>query len=230
MNALQPAVAKSFLRQLSGFRGYPKDDEAQGRFIEVLCEVSLSVEHALAIIWAFDENFPTIREIRDTAYNLRSKFDPKLDQRAEWESKYGKPDTGWSERFAERAANAVPSPGRVDPEARKRQYGEERRAMLRQAIRDSLYYTEGPGSGRPDSFWHEAVQKHKRNHPAEVAAFRLQLQQSGWDVLMAVDWLKSMPVVPVRQSSPVAVLERPITQADVKAELQRAGREPGDEE
>ena len=229
MNALQPAVAKSFLRQLSGFRGYPKDDEAQGRFIEVLCEVSLSVEHALAIIWAFDENFPTIREIRDTAYNLRSKFEPKVDQKAEWEAKYGKPDPGWSERFQARAAAAVPSPG-IDPEARKRQFSAESRAVLWQAIRDSLYYDEGPGSGRPDSFWHEAAQKHKRNHPAEVAAFRLQLQQSGWDVLMAVDWLKSMPVVPSRQSAPVAVLERPITQADVKAELQRAGREAGDGE
>ena len=106
----------------------------------------------------------------------------------------------------------------------------EKRAMLWQAIRDSLYYTEGPGSGRPDQFWSAATEKHKRNHPAEVAAFRVQLAESGWERLMAVDWLKAMPVAPVRSAAAVAVLERPVTEADIKRELKKAGREPGDDE
>lgn len=50
MTQVQPTVARSFLRQLSGFRGYPRDAEGEGRFVEVLCEISLSVEHALAIV------------------------------------------------------------------------------------------------------------------------------------------------------------------------------------
>jgi hypothetical protein len=110
-------------------------------------------------------------------------------------------------------------------------YPDQKRAMLWQAIRDSIYYTEGPGSnGQPDRFWSPAMEKHNRNHPAEVAAFRIQLAESGWPVLMAVDWLKSMPVMARPQRAPVAVLEKPVTQKDIDAELRRVGRESGDGE
>lgn len=224
MNALQPTVARGLLRTLSGFRGYPRG-EGETRFVDVLCEISLSVEHAASTLLCFDADFPTIRELRDAALNLRPKFEAKVDQRAQWEREYGKPDADWSRRFTGAAAGTVPN---IDPKVRKQQYQEERRAMLWQAIRDSLYYTEGPGR-KVDQFWAEAAAKHKRNHPAEVAAFRIQLDESGWDVLMAVDWLKSMPKAPVRQQSAVAVLERPIRQTDIDAELRKAGREPGDD-
>jgi hypothetical protein len=228
MNQLQPSVAQSFIRQLSGFQGYPRTDEARARFAEVLCEVSLSVEHALAIIWAFEENFPTLKEIRDAAFNLRPKFEPKVDQREQWEKEYGKPDPAWSARFAEKAAGMTAT---VDPKERKRLYAEEKRAMLWQAIRDSLYYTEGPGARGPDQFWSAAAQKHARNHPAEVAAFRVQLAESGWDTLMAVDWLKSMPVAPARPAAhSIALGGRPITAEDVNRELRAQGRESGDGE
>src|ERR1035437_5450477 len=103
MSALQPEVAKAVLRLLSGFRGYPRG-EGENRFVLALCEMSLSVEHALGIVEAFDGDFPTIREMRDAALNLRPKFEPKIDQRPEWEKQYGKPDPLWSARFQEKAA------------------------------------------------------------------------------------------------------------------------------
>lgn len=226
MTNVQPTVARSFLRQLSGFRGYPKDAEGEGRFVEALCEVSLSVEHALAIVWAFDENFPTIREIRDTAYNLRAKFERKPDQTKEWEAKYGKPDPAFSERIINTAMGATA----LDPAKRKALHVEESRAMLWQAIRDSLYYTEGP-SRRVDQFWAEAAAKHARNHPEEVAAFRRQLEESGWDVLMAVDWQKGLkPVTRPLRPAPVLIPDKTITQADIDEELRKAGRQSGDGE
>ena len=90
----RPAVAFSIcaalLRDLAGFRGYPRDGER--RFVEVLQEVSISVEHARAIVLTFQEEFPTIREIRDVAMNIRSQFQPPEDQRAKWEAEYGKPE------------------------------------------------------------------------------------------------------------------------------------------
>jgi hypothetical protein len=221
------SVAKVLFESLSGFRGYPKPGPGLDHFVEAFQSSVVSVAHARAVIASFDGDMPTIREIKDQAFNLRSQFETTVDQRKEWEAKYGPPDPMWSGRFMNGAmGTSIP---KIDPVDRKRQHVEESRAMLWQAIRDSLYYTEGPGARGPDGFWHDAAEKHKRNHAAEVTAFRIQLMESGWDVLMAVDWLKTMPKAPIRQGA-VAVLERPITQADIDAELRNKKRESGDGE
>src|ERR1017187_9494573 len=239
MNNLQPAVARGLLRTLSGFRGYPRGD-GEAPFVETLCEISLSVEHASSTLLCFDAEFPTIRELRDAALNLRPKFEAKRDQHAEWEREYGPPDLAWSRRFAQGATENAPT---VDPQARKRQHQEERRAMLWQAIRDSIYYTEGPGKIELDNtlgakernfsrqFWRDAANRNPKNHPEEVAAFRAELQESSWDKLMAYDWVRgTFPPAAQRRTLPDAPLPGAITEADVKRELQKAGREPGDDE
>jgi hypothetical protein len=198
--------------------------------VDALCEISLSVEHAASTLLCFDGEFPTIREMREAALNLRPKFEAKADQKKEWEAKYGKPDPGWSQRFTEGATANAPT---LDPVARKKQHREERRAMLWQAIRDSIYYTEGPGSRGPDQFWSSAMERHSRNHPVEVAAFRKELEQSSWKELMVYDWARGdWPPAALASASaaPVPVLANPITQSDIDAELRRAGREPGDGE
>ena len=200
-------------------------------FVEAFQSSVVSVAHARAVISSFDGAMPTIREIKDLAFNLRAKFETTVDQRKEWEAKYGPPDPMWSDRFMAGAmGTSIP---KIDPVDRRRQHVEEKRAMLWQAIRDSLYYTEGPGARGPDDFWYEAAEKHKRNHPAEATAFRIQLEESGWDVLMAVDWLKSPPKAAGRRAvtqKPVAVLESPITEEDVRRELRKQGRDSGDGE
>ena len=251
MSNLQPDIGKSLLRQLSGFRGYPKairladgnlDSTGEARFVDCLCEISLSVEHAIAIVDSFDGEFPTIREMRDTALNLRPKFEAKVDERKKWEAKYGKPKPEWSVKFTARATADV---GIVDAIVRKKQHAEESRALLWQAIRDSIYYTE-TSMGRTDlasiedkddrihafKFWRQAAQRNQRNHPAECAAFRVELATGGWDKLMDYDWANGTfpPVARQAASGAVAVLERPITQADIDAELRNKKREPGDEE
>jgi hypothetical protein len=226
MSAVAFSVGKGLLSQLLGFRKAPQSDGIN-RFVEALCECSISVEHAMAVIETFDYEFPTVREIRDAAHNLRPKFEPKVDPKEQWEKEYGKPDVEWSRRMT--SATGIASDVKVDPAERKRLYTEENRAVLWQAIRDSIYYTEGPGARGPDQFWSAAMAKHNRNHPAEVAAFRVQLAECGWDQLMAVDWLKSMPVMVRPQRASVA-LANPITQADVDRELGRVGRETGDGE
>ena len=229
MNAVQPQVGLGLLRRLVGFKGYPRK-EGEGRFVEVLCEVSLSVEHCSAIIESFDSEFPTLREMRDTASNLRPRFEGTEDQRAKWEAKYGKPDPTFSRRITGAAgANHV----------------QERRAILWQSIRDAIFYTEEQ-AGRMDlsgiddkserinafKFWKKSAVNNQRNYPAEVQAFRKELDLSSWDELMAYDWARGdwPPSVLLSVAAAPVPLANPITQVDVDRELGRVGRESGDGE
>ena len=230
MNNLQPAVARGLLRTLSGFRGYPRGD-GESRFVDELCEISLSVEHAASTLLCFDGEFPTIREMREAALNQRAKFEVKADQKKEWEAKYGKPDPMFSRRLLGAATVS---------------HVQERRAMLWEAIRDSIFYTE-TSMGRQDlssiedkderihafQFWKSAAVRNQRNHPAECQSFRKELERSSWDELMVYDWARGnfppcalAPAAP----APTPALTNPITQADIDAELKRAGRESGDGE
>jgi hypothetical protein len=91
MSAVEFAVGKGLLLHLQGFRKAPVG-VGFDRFAEVLCECSISVEHATAVVESFDNEFPTVRDIRETAHNLRPKFEAKVNQRKEWEAQYGKPE------------------------------------------------------------------------------------------------------------------------------------------
>lgn len=85
-------VAAVTLRQLSGFVGYPKAGPGEEYFIDAFQMACISVDHARAVIAAFDEHMPTLKEIRETALNLKPKFEPPSEsQRAQWEREYGKP-------------------------------------------------------------------------------------------------------------------------------------------
>ncbi len=234
------SVAKALFQALSGFRGYPKPGPGEDHFVEAFQSSVVSVAHARAVIASFDGVMPTVREIRDAAFNLRPQFETTVDQRKEWEAKYGPPDPMWSANLIDKLASKS---AKLDPIERKRQHLEDRRAMLWQAIRDSMYYTEGPGKidldnilgakerGFSRRFWREAAQRNAANHPVEVALFRIELEASDWKTLMAFNWEKGSPApAPIRETGAVAVLERPITQADIDAELRRAGRQPGDGE
>jgi hypothetical protein len=92
-------VATALLRRLSGFRGYPNGEAGEAVFIEAVQEFCISVDHARALVDAFDENFPTLRELRDQALNLKAKFDPPPDLRKQWEAEYGPPDIEFYKRL-----------------------------------------------------------------------------------------------------------------------------------
>jgi hypothetical protein len=235
------SVAKALFQALSGFKGYPRPGLGEDYFVEAFQASVVSVAHARAVLASFDGVMPTIREIKDSAFNLRPKFENTVDQLKEWEAKYGPPDPMWS---ANLIGKLVAKPGKIDPSERARQHAEERRAMLWQAIRDSLYYTEGPGKIEVDNmlgrdernfsrkFWREAAQRNEEKHPVENALFRIELEASSWKELMNFNWESGPPApAPVRQvaSGAVAVLEHPITAEDVQRELRAQGREPGDE-
>src|SRR5271166_2163584 len=155
-------VARGFFRLLSGFRGYPKAGPGEDHFIKAFRESVVSVEHAMAVVNAFSNTMPTIQEIRESALNLRPKFEQKVDQTAEWEAKYGKPDTQWASKLLGNHERAIG-------------------AVHWQAIRDSLYYTEGPGRGKPSGFWQEAMERHLATRPNEVAALRAEVAEYGWE-------------------------------------------------
>jgi hypothetical protein len=90
--ALTFPVARQLLQKLSGFRGYPANASGEDHFAEQLRACVQSVEHAEAVIATFGGNFPTLDEIRACAHSLRPQFEPRIDQRAEWEKVYGKPE------------------------------------------------------------------------------------------------------------------------------------------
>lgn len=87
------SIALTLLRsELAGYRGYPNSEAGEDRFARELATVAISVDHATSIVEAFEETFPTIKELRDTASNLRVKFEEsERDRRKEWERIYGKP-------------------------------------------------------------------------------------------------------------------------------------------
>ena len=236
------SVAKALFQALSGFKGYPRPGIGEDHFVEAFQASVVSVAHARAVLASFDGDMPTIREIKDSAFNLRPKFENTVDQLKEWESKYGPPDPMWSAKLVDRLKGGSAT---LDPQARKQQHAEERNAMLWQAIRDSIYYTEGPGKIELDNmigaternfsrkFWREAAQRNTENHAVDVALFRIELGQSNWKELMQFDWQKGPPAptaVLARKPSSVTVLENPITEADVKRELRAQGRASGDGE
>ena len=78
-----------FRHQFEGFRGYPRENDS--RFLEVFHESSVSVSHARATAEAFEQAMPTLQDIRDTARNLRPKFEAQVSQREQWEREYGPP-------------------------------------------------------------------------------------------------------------------------------------------
>lgn len=188
-------VATALLRQLAGFRGYPKEGPGEDYFIQAICDHSISVDHAIAIVRAFDGDFPRLAEIRDTAYNLRPRFERVKDERREWERLYGKPDPNWTRTLTGN-------------------YTQQKARMLWQRIRDIVYYTEGPGRNEKHDvkFWTQAALRLRRDHPAELQKFRENDLPMGWEELMKSDWVREM------EAEPVPVPANAITQADIDRE------------
>lgn len=85
------SVCKATFRDLSGFRGYPKEGPGEDYFVKAFQAAIVSVDHGRAVVASFTGVMPTIQEIRDSAFALRSQFQPPEDLKAKWEEVYGKP-------------------------------------------------------------------------------------------------------------------------------------------
>ncbi len=88
------------------------------------------------------------------------------------EKQYGKPDPAWSRRLLQSVTH-------------KEQMSE----FLLITVRDTIYYTEGPGRKTLEGktleakldreFWQEALENYTRRHPDVVAAIRAEVQREG---------------------------------------------------
>lgn len=75
--AVTDKIAVMLVKQhLAGLRGYPTLKEGESQLVRTLQGAALSVQHAEATLETFDDICPTPREIKDTAFNLRPKFEP----------------------------------------------------------------------------------------------------------------------------------------------------------
>jgi hypothetical protein len=83
-------VALHLIRHhLSGFRGYPRDVRGEEVFARCLQECCCSVSHAESVLVGFGGEFPTKNQIIQGANDVRERFEPTAETRAEWERKYG---------------------------------------------------------------------------------------------------------------------------------------------
>jgi hypothetical protein len=168
-----------FRHQLGGFPNYPLKRDA--RFLEVFNEVCISVEHAQSVILAFEVKLPTLQDIRDCAANLRPRFEDLPNPEKEWAAQYGAPNPNWSK-------NLVGN------------WGQQRQRVLWQAIRDAIYYTEGPGQADIErlqdakarkadrEFWTRIALDLRKFHPVELEEFRQTELPRGWQDLRREDW------------------------------------------
>ena len=206
-------VCQALMEQyLSGYRGYPNSAKGVRRFAEAVQANAISVEHAEAFLQVFDDVFPTVRQIHDSALNCRPRFEQAAEeaQQVQWRREYGDP-------------------------AEFQLYPSDRMAMHWQALRDALYYTEGPGAyelldiegrkerGKHQQYWDEAQKYNFENHAESVEFVRAQAASLGWPALLK---LKASPTSPFPYREPVhrasARLRlhnvgKPITQADIDA-------------
>lgn len=190
--AVQFDVCKALIqRRLRGFRGAPRSDDDWDTFAEDLQAVAVSVEHVQACLQRFDEEMPTIRQLRDVAMNLRPRFEATPDRVAQWRRDYGK-----AEPLSTNPADEL--------------------AMHWQAFRDVLYYSEGPGERKP--FWEAALMRDEKMHPESLAFVRRQVVRIGWAAIMKLSASpEPMPYTKpnYRRIAALAPAGAPITQADM---------------
>lgn len=156
---------------LSGYRGYPYNEAGENRFGGAIRDNCISVDHARATLESFDEDFPTVRMIHDAAISLRTKFEPQVDQQAEWRKEFG-----------------AAQPFRVPS---------DELSMHWQSFRDALYYTEGPGAaGKRGGYWEGVAMSNQSAHPQSIAWVRHLIAGIGWTVAMRQEECPSgMPYV-----------------------------------
>ncbi len=73
MNFLTEPVARMLLRRIAGCPGYP-DVEGEKLAVAALCESTLGVSHAEAVIERFGDGFPTPDRLREVAQDLQEQF------------------------------------------------------------------------------------------------------------------------------------------------------------
>jgi hypothetical protein len=204
-------LCEALLRDaLEGYQGFPPTAGGVRRFAFAVQQNVVSVGHARATLAAFDEKFPTVRQIADVAFNLRAQFETSADDRAEWERQFGKPH----------AFDKYPS---------------DELAMYWQALRDAHYYIDGPGRYELDvdpdilergqeSFWKGVYRRALADHPDSLIDIRGQAADYGWKALRemtasprAFRYRSSRP----QRTTSMPHVASPITEDDIK----RAERE-----
>jgi hypothetical protein len=90
--ALHSRVALALVSQWQILRRWSPDRSFQELLANVLQGCAISVDHARAIVANFEEEVPTPKEIRDTAYSLRPKFESAQDEVSKWREQYGAPE------------------------------------------------------------------------------------------------------------------------------------------
>ena len=161
MSAVTEPVATALVNEyLRGLPGDPQITEAYDRLIAAVSALAVSVDHARSALECFQENFPSPRELKDTLYNLTARFQ--------------EPERTPARDFSQ------------DPESNGAEFRDQVVRTLRgdfagsleelkiSAVRNMLYYTEGPGKSEPHDrkYWEQEVHHTLRDFPGLVAAVR----------------------------------------------------------
>ena len=196
-------IAAALVTQhLRGLPGDPQVPEAYTRLTLVLTNQPLSVNHARAALDCFQEKFPSPKELTDTLYNLRSRFQEQAAA--------APPPRKGAMEFRDQVLETIRA-GTTD----------QFQLMKIQAVRDMLYYTEGAGKDEPRdrAYWTRARKYDLTVCPELVEAVRQAVSEGR---TLTAEELKA-PVQPERPSRGIAspIESPPLTAADLEAARQR---------
>ena len=150
---MAPLASGLVVQYLAHLPGDPKEEAAYKRLSDAVTELAVSVDHARETLSAFDDRFPSPRELKDALMNTRARFLPP-------ESKPEiAPDPEWSAQIEQKLTGA---------------FTEDLVIVRIQAIKDMLYCTEGPGRDEISDrkYWQNARKFDLDNFPEAVAAVR----------------------------------------------------------
>jgi hypothetical protein len=227
-------AAFRFARALSTLDGFPRYDEAieatasdlvrwcLGRVIEG--RVWSAEAQAFWLVTEAREHWDKWKGTAALRDLFRARFvpEPPASNQArdvkELEKLYGKPDPDWSSKFLKTALTGN----------KAKDHANQLNEVRYQAIRDSLYYTEGPGRSelgkgqsardrdKAESFWNDAMKHHNEKHADDVAFFRHAIARGDVD---------AVPPLP-SYDPPDKRGVRSITQADFDALRKKRQEEP----
>lgn len=194
---LDPGRALEIARRLKLIKGYPWDEEASNAAAECLMRWCTGFIDGARVWHAEEQAEACVAELITRCAEdglewegigqLKAVFNERFKPRApegpsqeeQWRKKYGPPDKSWVEKLVKTAGSE------------RKNFDDEFRDHHKQAIRDSVYYTEGQGrfelepkhgdgeerrreKRQSQAFWAAAMEHHNREHPGEVALVRAE--------------------------------------------------------
>jgi hypothetical protein len=130
-------AAEFILERLSGFAKYPETEKGREVFIEALMTCADEAQ-ARQVVNAFDEKFPTLKELREAIYSLKTRAENEAlmgSLKEKWESEGATYDPDWAAQLAKEFADLCAKKA-MDRKAREAEKSKQRMAETRKMMEE----------------------------------------------------------------------------------------------